>query len=339
MERNKSIQQIMNMKNHLLMFSEKLEIPIENWGISEIMASWVILERNGDRVLKPDGWQKKMKDIKAALEIMNIPIMSKFEKEIKFLTQEYVKERIDQEVVPIKKASANMPPYWVWKALIAATKETDDKMSDCKQLRQMQQHILLVWALSSGARLSELLRLKVSDVEMVTLPGMNFIKLTIRRGKNSRNGRKPIFYKCHENVCEQELCPIKAFVRYGQLKLKSGPIFDEPGHYMFPQRERTNKLFNRPATSKTITDGWKDWSKKLDIDESFIPQAHSGHKCLLNAAYSMQCSKKEIMDIANWSSTQCMQDYVEAPNPNSLNMKLTRMTIEEMDETCKHIRE
>ena len=87
-----------------------------------------------------------------------------------------------------------------------------------------------------------------------------------------------------------------------------------------------------------VVRGWKSLCEDLGIPSEFWPQGHSGHKCLLNAAYAMQCPKKEIMDIANWSSTQCMQDYVEAPNPESLNVRLTEMTIEEIDEKCKHAR-
>ena len=100
------------MKNYLLNYAALVEIPIENWGISEIMSSWVALEKQESRTLKPNGWGKKMKDIKAALDLLNIKIMDKYDKEIKFLTQEYIKMKIDTNDEPPEKKSANHQPRY-----------------------------------------------------------------------------------------------------------------------------------------------------------------------------------------------------------------------------------
>ena len=338
MSNNKSIQAIVNMKKFLKNFENLLEIKMEDWGISEIMSAWVALEDNGRKKLTTDGWLKKAKEMREACDSMNVRCMSRFAREINFLTQEYVKERIDSEDTPHKKISANQPPYWVWEKLIVETKVDKPSNSDDKRLRQLQLHVLLSWSLACGARMAELCRMKVSDVEMKNIHGLKFLKLTIRRGKSSRTGRKPIYYKCFEEPIKVAVCPIKAFLEYCKLELRSGKVFDKPGDLLFHVDPKPKPKSKKPMDSSLFAKSCKPYCEKFGIPFEFWPQGHSGHKCLLNAAYAMQCSKKEIMDIANWSSTQCIQDYVEAPNPDSLNVRLTKMTIEEIDDKCKHAR-
>ena len=328
----------MNMKKYLKNFENLLGIKMEKWEISEIMSAWVALEHNGQKLLTTDGWLKKAKDMREAFDSMNIRSMERFSREINFLTQEYVKERIDSEDMPHRKISANQPPYWVWEKLIELTRIDQPTLSDDKRLRQLQLHVLLAWSLACGARMAELCRMKVSDVEIKNLDGLKFLKLTIRRGKSSRTGRKPIYYKCFEEPIKKKVCPIKAFNNYCKLSLRSGKVFDKPGDLLFHQDPKPKPNSKKSMDSSAFARGCKPFCEKLGLPFEFWPQGHSGHKCLLNAAYAMQCDKKEIMDIANWSSTQCIQDYVEAPNPNSLNVRLTKMTIEEIDETCKHAR-
>ena len=338
MAKNKSIQAIMKMKKFLKKFESLLEIEMENWGISEIMSAWVALEHNGQKQLTTDGWLKKAKDMKEAFDSMNIQCMERVSREIKFLTQEYVKERIDGEETPHRKVSANQPPYWVWEKLIEMSRIIPPRFSDGKRLRRMQLHVLLCWSLSCGARLAELLRMRISDVEMINLNGLKFLKLTIRRGKSSHTGRKPIYYKCFEEKIKTNICPIKAFRDFSNLKLRSGKVFSKQGDLLFHQAPKPSPKSRKAMDTTMVARGWNTFCERLNLPHEFWPQCHSGHKCVINAAYAMQCSKKEIMDIANWSSTQCMQDYVEAPNPESLNVRLTEMTIEEMDEKCKHAR-
>ena len=326
------------MKKYLKNFEKLLEIRMENWGVSEIMSAWVALEHNGKKQLTTDGWLNKAKVMKEACEAMNIRCMERYSREINYLTQEYVKERIDSEDNPHKKISANQPPYWVWERLIEETRMDNPQLSDDKRLRQMQLHLLLSWSLACGARMAELCRMKVSDVEMKDKDGLKFLKLTIRRGKSSRTGRKPIYYKCFEEPIKVNVCPIRAFRDFCRITLRSGKIFDKPGDLLFGLDPKPKPKSKKAMKSTEFTRGCKPFCEKLGIPFEFYPQGHSGHKCLLNAAYAMQCTKKEIMDIANWSSTQCIQDYVEAPNPNSLNVRLTKMTIEEIDEKCKHAR-
>ena len=335
---NKSIQAIVKMKKFLKKFESLLGIEMEKWGISEIMSAWVALEHNGKKQLTTDGWLKKAKDMKEAFDSMNINCMERVSREIKFLTQEYVKERIDGEDTPHRKTSANQPPYWVWEKLIEMSRSIPPRFSDAKRLRRMQLHVLLCWSLSCGARMDELLRMKISDVEMISMNGLKFLKLTVRRGKSSHTGRKPIFYKCFEEKIKTNICPIKAFRDFSNLQLRSGKVFSRQGDLLFHQEPKPKAKSKIPMNTTMVARGWKWFCEKLKLPKEFWPQCHSGHKCVLNAAYAMQCSKKEIMDIANWSSTQCMQDYVEAPNPECLNVRLTEMTIEEMDEKCKHAR-
>ena len=273
MSNNKSIQAIVNMKKFLKNFENLLEIKMEDWGISEIMSAWVALEDNGRKKLTTDGWLKKAKEMREACDSMNVRCMSRFAREINFLTQEYVKERIDSEDTPHKKISANQPPYWVWEKLIVETKVDKPSNSDDKRLRQLQLHVLLSWSLACGARMAELCRMKVSDVEMKNIHGLKFLKLTIRRGKSSRTGRKPIYYKCFEEPIKVAVCPIKAFLEYCKLELRSGKVFDKPGDLLFHVDPKPKPKSKKPMDSSLFAKAVNPIVKSLGFHSNFGPKA------------------------------------------------------------------
>ena len=133
---NKSFQAIEKMRKYLKNFESLLGIEMEKWEISEIMSAWVALEHNGRKLLTTDGWLQKSKEMREAFDSMNIRCMDRFSREIDFLTQEYVKERIDNEDEPHKKRSANQPPYWVWEKLITETSYSNPRATDKKRLKK-----------------------------------------------------------------------------------------------------------------------------------------------------------------------------------------------------------
>ena len=164
------------------------------------------------------------------------------------------------------------------------------------------------------------------------LDDLEFVELTIRRGKRSRDGSLPIYYKGYRNDSEPALCPVRAYAAYGLKKIEGQRIVENEGDWLFP------KFLDKQShvTVRNITDAWKKLCIKRNIPEHHRPEAHSGHNVLLNAAWAFGQSDKQILDISNWSSTRCLPRYIEGTNPNAINIQLSKMSVEEIDQKCKY---
>ena len=210
-------------ESQLNQIGEILGRNISDWGIFDIVTAWRCLEtsKKTKGQLSTGGWSKKLKDIEKVFNLRGITTMTTFKKEISLITGEFVKDRIDTAPEPTTKKSANTPPYWVWRDVIVATKAEIGSRFGSLKLRSASGHLLMVWSLATGARMDELLRLRKSDLDIKSRKGLSYIKLTIRRSKRSRDGRKPVFYYAHERKVETDLCPIRAFLDYAQIKVSS----------------------------------------------------------------------------------------------------------------------
>ena len=344
MSRNKSLQAVLLTKSQLLEMAAIWDKNLNEWSMQQIVTAWRALESTKSGKLTTGGWLKKFKDMKYVFEMENIFTMTKFEKELRLITNTFIKNRIDSEPLPAVKRSANIPPFWVWKKMIQFT-STLEGSSVKKRLRRAQSNILMCWTLSTGARLEELLRLRQSDIKLVE-NDLKYLKITIRRGKSNRSGKKPVFYYAHENNVEPVLCPIRALKRYMSHKLGAhNKICSAAGDHMFPAMLDIDvdgcilapKNGRKAVSGKAITSSWRKSCLEQKIKKEHIIEAHSGRNTVLNAAWAHGQSNEQILDITNWSSTRMLPEYVSGPNVSAINVKLTKMSVEEIDSSCKHL--
>ena len=154
------------MKDHLEQLAVMMEVPIEKWTIIHVCTAWNAIRMEFLFKFTPNGWVKKMKDFKSALEITDCKSHKSWAKELNLYINAQLKEEIDVASAPYKKKGANKPPYEVWKKLIDFGQNYTKDASNVKQLRAAQGALLLNWTLSSGCRMDELLRLRKSDIHV-----------------------------------------------------------------------------------------------------------------------------------------------------------------------------
>ena len=315
---------------------------MSDWSLFEIVAAWRALEFSEKGQLCPGGWAKKLKDMEKAFLLKNCSQMLEYEKELRAISSHFIKERIDEAPEPNSKNGANVLPYRIWHRIISKSKEDMRTKTAEKCLRASQGYVLLCWTLSTGARLKELLRLRKSDLSFVSSNGMSCIKITVRRGKRSRVGKKPVFYYAHENRTVPMFCPVAAFLRYGELKFGGEPIMKERSDLVFPQKVKsshngtilTPKGHKKKVTGRMIAFNWRTICKKLKLPSKWYVGAHSGRRQIINAAWAQDQTNEQILDITNWSSTRVLPEYVSGPKSTSLNVKMTSMSVEDLDKTC-----
>ena len=283
-----------------------------------------------------NGLRNLMQDIKVVFESWQLNQFDVYDKEIKLILNSYINDRIDKDKLPWSKRNANRPPYKIWR-LLADTMEKiikqNDFTSEDKLMRMNQARLALIWTRACGARLAEVMRLKLSDIKCLTMENQHaYLNLNIRRSKSNRKGKKMFSYKCLQNKIEPSLCPVRAFRQY----LLDNPRISQPGDWVFPS---SHKFFDRKISGKAITDSWKKTSKMLDLPKHFYPMAHSGHDCLLVLAVAQKRPKEEIMDATNWTSIRNLSHYVEGPSANNINYTLATATVEELDNLTIDLRD
>ena len=330
---NKTVRAVYKMKNYLELIARKIGLEHESWTIIHVCTAWNAVREEYLQTFTPNNWINKMKHFRAALEMLEVKSVTVWNKELILYQNAQLKEEIDNSPVPYKKRSANKPPYKVWKQMIEDFDNLDRSLSDTKILRAAQGTLLLNWTLSSGARMDELLRLRKSDVTVVTKGCYSYMHLTVRRGKASRLGRRPTFLKCFENKTEEAFCPLVYFIKYVK-ELQKLKLFDDDSDLLFPSSAKFKDI---PISRKAIVDQWKSTAKKLGIPSELTPQAHSGHALLINTAWVFDQNNEQLLDITNWNSIRNLPEYVEVPKENSINIIKTTMGAAELDKKCAMI--
>lgn len=332
-------------RNQLSEISDHLGKNISDWSLFDIVTAWRCLENMGRDRLTTGGWNKKLDDMKAAFKLMNVPTMDVYKKELNTITSHFIKERIDTAPEPEGKRGANLPPYYIWRQVIVAIENEIKHKKGTKKLRAAQGHLLLCWTLATGARLEELLRLRKSDLTSIMNNNISCIKITVRRSKRSRDGKKPIFYYAHENKIVPEFCPIAAFYKYASVKVEGVNIFSKRSDLVFPKACKVlfgNDLVNTKdstvqAENGHITYKWNRTCERLKLKPEWWIEAHSGRVQIINNAWANGHTDEQLLDITNWSSTRVLPEYVSGPSKNAINVLMTQMTVEELDNKCRHL--
>ena len=154
------------MKSNLEKIATALQVPIVEWTIIHVCTAWNIIKNEYLSKFTPNGWINKMKHFKQALDMTELKTHKIWMKELNLFINAQLKKQIDQAAAPYKKNSANKPPYAIWKKIIGHGSDINRQISYEKQLRAAQGVILLIWTLSSGCRMNELLRLRRSDINV-----------------------------------------------------------------------------------------------------------------------------------------------------------------------------
>ena len=328
----KSFRQV---KKKLFTFADLIDIEIENWTTIEIFAAWRYLESSTKKRLAPSGLRNKLTNIRSVFESMNLKHFQIYSKEIKVMRRGYINNVIDQDDEPWAKKNANRPPYKIWRTVADRMnrKLLNDKFSSSpKRLKMFQALLMLTWSRCCGARLRELVRLKYSDIKIMTMASgqLPYLNLNIRRSKSNQLAIKQMNYKCVQNPLDDVLCPIKIFQSY----LREYNEICNNGDYIFPTSlKRKNKYIDPRAA----VDIWNSISDELQLPWHHYPQAHSGHDCFIILAMSQKRPKEEILDATQWKSLEVLPHYVQGPAVNGINHSLATTDVEKLDEMMRDL--
>ena len=328
---------MLRIKTRILTFANLIEIDLENWTKFEILAAWQYLERTAKQNLTHRGLRNHLVDIRNVFYHESLPNFTRYEKEINLFSNQYINDRIDKADKPWVKRNANRPPYSTWN-LISSTIQSqiyNNRFKDeKKRLHLWESRLILIWSRASGARLDELLRMKISDVTCLTMgkDTITYLDLNIRRSKSNRLGTKNLHYKCVMNKVDVNLCPVLSFYNY----LMEHQWIKNDGDYIFPS-SRLHKNFH--VSRGPMTYNWNKICKMLQLPKDHYPKSHSGHDCLLCLAYAKNKNPTEILDITQWNSMAVMDTYIQGPKINGLNVELATTSVEELDDDIRDVLE
>lgn len=334
-QKSKGVQAFQRVKRKLLTFANLVEIEIENWTTTEIFAAWRYLEQTSKQKLTHRGLRNKFQDIKQVFVSMKLDHFTVHEKELNLIQKGYINSRIDGEDKPWTKKNANRPPYTVWKMVAEGLKTAIDQdviTNPTKRLRLRQSLLALVWSRSCGARLRELIRVKYSDITVMTMgkDQLPYLNINIRRSKSNQQAKKQLSYKMVENKVDPILCPFQALKDY----LNEYDQINQDGHYIFIAGiEHLRYTFDPRA----LVDNWNKTSSYLRLPSHHYPQAHSGHDCFIILAMAQKRPKEEILDATQWQSLEVLPHYVQGPAINGINHSLATTSVEALDELMQDL--
>ena len=305
---------------------------MENWEFLDFLCCFRYLEDMAKARLTNVGLNVLLNDIKDVCRMKGIDVLDQYDKELRLFKNHYINKRIDEEKTATRKKGANTPTNASWRALNGELSNTEN-MSIIKELRTDQARLALLLTRSSGARLTEILRLKISDLELVKGNDENrYLSLCIRRGKNCPKGIIPVYLTCYKNNIEKDMCPIRCLKAY-TLKWKT-VLKQEEGSFCFPSSPKHQGYH---ISGKAITDRWNRGSANLGLPEDQYVQAHSGHKQLVITACALKMTKEQILEATNWSSLKVLPMYVEGPSDDTLSKRIANLTTAELDEKLGHM--
>ena len=213
-EKNKTHQEVERIRKKLTMMQEQIAIKAECWGAKEIFAFLLVLESKSTTVtdgsetdkIVTKSLERKFSLVKSIFNMYYIPIPALEERKIRMALNEHIRNRIDRSEIPTKDQAAPMlsPVQWVriqqWLKNEASTSTAN--FTNKKYMAMLSISI----GFSTGLRLSEIHRLKYSDLD---LNGDAEIKIRIRRSKSNRIGHKKVWNVAPGYDAEPLLCPIK----------------------------------------------------------------------------------------------------------------------------------
>ena len=321
------MQNILRTHSKMVTFEKACKKKMENWSLIDTLMCFRHLERECDRRLVNTGVQNIMNNMKDAMKLEGSGVMITYEKELRLFLNYFLNNRTDKQDEPTRKKGANTPPVRVWRQMSEHLRQPPAEASLKKKLRSAQANLALVVSRACGARLSEIVRLKFSDLQLVENGrDHRFLSICVRRGKSCPKGFIPTYYRCYKNNEDKILCPIRALKNY--MKTWCMILNQDAGNYVLPS-SIDYQQYN--ISEKAITDRWNSMSKELKLPKEHHIQAHSGHKMFVMSACALGCTENQILEATNWSSLKVLPMYVEGKTEANVSKRLSMINAIDLD--------
>ena len=328
--KNKVAQEVNRIKADLTMLEENWNRSLTEWGPIEIFSSVLVLEsstKTGKRIVVTS-LKRKYFLVRSIFQELGLSNFDRNRRTLKMALQEHIKNRIDRDVRPSPDRAAPLlsPSEWlmIQEWLMENIEGSTSNFTNKRHMAMLSASL----GFSTGLRLTELHRLKFSDVDWDQPQG---VRLRIRRSKSNRDGRKLVWQMAPIHRAEKLLCPVHNFIWY--LKGTGKEVRDDA--YVFSD----DKEGLKQTRIENLKNYWVLAAKNAGLPKEKWPKAHSHHCCKINLARALGYSEEAIVDSMNWQSVSVLQEYLRNANQNKdgVAFELTSMTAKELTERTSHL--
>ena len=330
-KQNKTDQEIQRIKQLLTITAKKIEMEAECWGEEQIFMFLLVLESatKSGRKIVIKSLERKYLLVKAIFRQQGHPLTEQTERKVRMALNLHIRSRLDKAEQPTKDKSAPRlsPVQWV---KIQKWLSEEPSLENTVNFRNKKHMAMLSIAIafSTGLRLTEIHRLKYSDLDF---DGDEEIRIRIRRSKSNRQGSKIAIQVAPAFEAEPLLCPIRTLLDYVE---KMNKIMFK-GAYVFADDERGEQL----TRIENLVTYWRKGAEGAGLPKEMWPQAHSPRNAKINIGRALGYTEEQIIDAMNWSSVSVLHQYLRRTNANKggIAYKITSLTAEELTRQTSHL--
>ena len=289
---------------------------LASWSVADILDFVIAIDESREEIICDQTLMGYYRDIRDCFRELDINTFYTQERALKCAMNLYRQELIKKLGANIKKKKPNLVKKGTWRKILQFLLSPIGQSENDKAWNRVV-GLCLTWCLTSGARVADVLNLKIESMTEVTLEnGDTCWTVDINEGKSNRYGNREsrvVLYKKPNNFI---FCPMENYWSfYDRFPDLKGPFCisnpDDPS-----VKIKTSQIMTRLGQR----------CKVLGLTRLQTPDAHSMRVYFVNHALERGISAEKIAQSVNWSSSAMISHYMrnteflmDAPNRTIVN--------------------
>ena len=279
---------------------------LDDWTTEDILDFLMALDRSREKLVQDQTFMSYVKAVEDCFIELDLRTFITNEKAISCALNLYRQERA--KFIPnerIKKPNLVIVETWrkILQFVLGPLGETREDRAWNRVLG-----VVLVWCLNSGARIKDVLNLKMDSMTRIRLrQGAICWKINITSGKSNRYGHRDSRIILFPKLNNFLFCPITCFTNlYDDFpELKNG-VFCIPNPESYSEPEKFNVPVDTPQIMTRLNTRC-DW---LNISADARPGAHSARVYFVNHSLENNVPPERIARSVNWTSSEMLAHYI-----------------------------
>ena len=290
------------IRSEILAIAELKNHELQNWTADDILDYLLAYMRNSTKRLKNKTLLQVLVSVKDVFTEMGLDTFIRNQKSLSCAMNHLRTERLKESDSDERTKKPKLINVRTWIKILQLVLGPSGRTQNEKAWNRVV-GVVLVWALSSGGRIGDVLSLEKRDLFRVFLPdGDMCINAEIRSGKSNRYGDRDSRLVLFRKKNNEMFCPIESYDwLWHDFPWLKGGKFAIPNPDNISEAVATESIMSRLRTRCKI----------LKLPKEQRPNAHSARTYFINYAIMMNVPAERIARSVNWSSSEMLSHYIQ----------------------------